>query len=272
MSAFDTFSTYITDNAESIAIEAVEAILQKFNEAIPFEEKERAIHMFIGFLKFFGKALVQEEPENVPSSFIDWSKKNAEMQVASGGKISKIVIRYQPTRTVFTDILTRIGKMHNVTTEENTTLIKLFNYILDIGLNETVYAFEQLAEEFKKKTELELLTLSAPIVPVKEGVVVLPLVGAMDDQRVRAVMENVIPRISDMKIDYVIVDFSGLLKIDPHVAMSLHQIGNILRLMGIVVIFTGLRPDLVQVSLNSGIDMSAVRTHATVKQALETLR
>lgn len=66
----------------------------------------------------------------------------------------------------------------NLTVEEHANTIKLFNYIMDISLNETVYAFERLSEECKQETDRELLNLSAPIVPIKEGVVVLPLVGA----------------------------------------------------------------------------------------------
>lgn len=94
----------------------------------------------------------------------------------------------------------------------------------------------------------------------------------MDERRVRALTDTVIPKILDMGIDYVIVDFSGLLTINPHVAMALHQVGNTLRLMGIQVISTGLRPNLVQVAVNSGIKLSAIRTFASVKQALESLQ
>lgn len=272
MSSFVAFTTYIDEHAESLANEAVEVVLAQFNKDIPAQEKEQAIIMYIELVGFFGKALVQEKQENVPASFIEWSKKNAEMQIASNGKISEIVIRYQPTRVVFTEILTRIGQAFTLTVEENASTIKLFNYIMDISLNETVYTFERLSEEYKKEMDQELLSLSAPIVPIKEGVVVLPLVGAMDERRVQALTDTVIPKISEMEIDYVIVDFSGLLTINPHVAIGLHQVGNTLRLIGIQVLSTGLRPNLVQVAVNSGIKMSAIRTFASVKQALESLQ
>lgn len=107
------------------------------------------------------------------------------MQIASNRNISEIVIRYQPTRIIFTDILIRIGLGFTLTVEEHADTVKLFNYLLDISLNEAVYSFERLSEECEKETDRELLKHSAPIVPVKEGVVVLPLVGGMDERRVR---------------------------------------------------------------------------------------
>lgn len=89
MSSFVAFTNYINKNAESLANEAVEAVLSQLNKDIPVTEKEQAVVMYIELLGFFRKALVQEKQEKVPVSFIDWSKKNAEMQIASNGNISE---------------------------------------------------------------------------------------------------------------------------------------------------------------------------------------
>ncbi|WP_256204335.1 STAS domain-containing protein [Planococcus faecalis] len=150
--------------------------------------------------------------------------------------------------------------------------IKAINAMLDVSLNETFYAFERLTERHQAETRVELISLSAPIVPVLEDVVVLPLIGVMDSYRIAHIMNNVIPRIAEMDVNHVITDFSGVLTIDDHIAQSLQQIGGTLRLMGIHVIIAGLRPDLVQAIVRSGIDMLDAETYATVKQALESVK
>ena len=66
--------------------------------------------MYIILLNFFGKPVIQEQHTVVPVALVDWSKKNAEMQVTSEGKISEIAARYMPTRLISNGILTRIAR------------------------------------------------------------------------------------------------------------------------------------------------------------------
>jgi rsbT co-antagonist protein RsbR len=113
--------------------------------------------------------------------------------------------------------------------------------------------------------------LSAPIVPIKDGVAVLPLIGVLDEYRVTYILEKVVPRIADLRIRQLITDYSGILTIDEDIARSLYQIENILGLLGIQAIVTGLRPELAQTIVNAGINMSATPTFAHVKQALESI-
>ena len=272
MSSFDDFSQYISANAESLSVEVVESVLQEMNLDIPPWEKEQAISMYIELLGFFGQSLLEEGNIEVPQALIEWSKRNAEMQVASSGKISEIVIRYPVTRQVFSEIFTRLSLEFDLSVVESAKANKGINAILDVSLNETFYAFERLSERYQAETQVELLNLSAPIVPVLEDVVVLPLIGVIDSYRIAHIMNNVIPRIAEMNVDHVIADFSGVLTIDAHIAQSLQQISGTLQLMGIHVVIAGLRPDLVQAIVYSGIDMLDTDSYATVKQALESVR
>ncbi|WP_334314220.1 STAS domain-containing protein [Aneurinibacillus sp. Ricciae_BoGa-3] len=60
--------------------------------------------------------------------------------------------------------------------------------------------------------------LSAPIVPVRDGVAVLPLIGTIDTNRAKFILEKVVPRVSELNIHCLIVDFSGIHIIDTAVA------------------------------------------------------
>lgn len=272
MTSFINLSKYMAENAELLAGEVVEAVLRKMNLNIPLWEKEQATRMYVELLGFLGESLMDEDQDTVPNTLIEWSKKNAAMQVSSGGKISEIVVRYPPTRTVFNEIFTRVSTELGLSLKENAFIIKQINMMLDVSLNETIFAFERLSDQFREETQKELAALSAPIVPVKDGIVILPLVGDIDAYKADHIMEHVIPIISTLEVDHVIADFSGILTINKQIAEYFHQMGETLRLMGVHVITTGLRPELAQTVVNSKISLSTIESYANVKQALESIK
>ncbi|SDJ05193.1 STAS domain-containing protein [Alteribacillus bidgolensis] len=204
MAPFLNFSTYIHENAEPLAVEVVESVLNRMQLDIPNWEKEQAIAMYIELLKFFGESLMEEEKNGAPKALIEWSKKNAEMQISSKGEISEIVVRYPPTRDIFNEILTRISVELDLSVKENAYILKRINNMLDISLNETFFSFKCLSDKYN---EDEPLKLSAPIVPIKDDIVILPLIGYIDKNRAEHLMDNVVPRIADMEVKHVIADF-----------------------------------------------------------------
>ncbi|MFE3982588.1 MULTISPECIES: STAS domain-containing protein [unclassified Priestia] len=143
--------------------------------------------------------------------------------------------------------------------------------MLDISITETVIVFEQVKDEIIKKAQQEVLKLSVPVVPIQDKTAVLPLIGSIDSERAEYILENVILKIIEMKVEYLIVDFSGILNIDTIAERYLFDIYSVLRLQGIEeVMMTGIRPELAQTVVRNGFDFSSIKTYATVKQAIET--
>ncbi|SFE97022.1 STAS domain-containing protein [Alteribacillus iranensis] len=273
MASLLRFSNYIIEHANSHAEKVVDTVLSQMNITIPNWEREQAITMYDELFQFFGASLInKEERDKVPEALIEWSKKNSKMQLDSGKEIYEIVVRYPPTRDILHDMLTTISQELNLNIEEHSYLIKRINQLLDISLNETFFTFQRLSEEYKKETQQELLELSAPIVPVTNDIIILPLIGYIDQMKSEYIMNHVVPRIADLKVKYVIADYSGAATIQTENALFLNNIGKMLRLMGIHVIITGLRTESVQTIVNSGMDLAAVDSYATVKQALDLIK
>lgn len=271
MSSFTEFCGYITASPRTLAEQVVDRVLAKIDQDIPAEERLRAVEMYEELLGYLGETIGNEADLEVPDALIEWSKQNAEMQVSSGGKISEIVVRYPPTRVVMAELFTELSVKSGLSLEENALVIKRINTLLDVSLNETFFAFERLQEKYEAEMQSEMIALSAPIVPVADDVVVLPLIGYLDSYRVNHILTNVIPHIAEMDVYHVITDFSGVLKIDDQTAEAIQHIGGTLSLMGIHVVVAGLRPDLVQTIVQSGIQLASADAYATVKQALESL-
>ncbi|MEC5423815.1 STAS domain-containing protein [Virgibacillus sp. C22-A2] len=271
MTTFSTFSRYIDDNAEHLATEVVEAVLHRMKLDIPAQEEEQARIMYVEFLRYLGGSLTEEAKDVIPSALIDWSKKNSEMQASSGRDILEIVVRYPPTREIFNELITGISIDLNLSVKENAYILKRINKMLDISLTETIYSYKLLSDQFKEDTQKELLKLSAPVVPIKDGIVVVPLIGYMDTSHIEHIITNVVAIIAELEVEHVIADFSGALTINMEIAESLDQIRKVLLLMGIHVVITGLRPEIVSTVVNSGIDFSTLKSYATVKQAINNL-
>lgn len=120
-----------------------------------------------------------------------------------------------------------------------------------------------------QKLEEEVLLLSAPVVPVKEGVSVLPVIGSLNEERANHIIQNVIPELAESSIDILIIDFSGIHKFDTYVAPRLDIITRMIQLLGIRVVMTGIRPDMAHTTIELGGAIDNIETYRDVKKALE---
>ncbi|WP_051348567.1 STAS domain-containing protein [Peribacillus kribbensis] len=146
--------------------------------------------------------------------------------------------------------------------------------------DQIVYIFDELIRDFTKITKIiteksvkaiekEMLEIAAPIVPIKKGMAVLPLIGDFHETRATYITENVIPKISKSNIHTLIIDLSGINVFDTFVAQHIFQIRDILKLLGISPVISGIRPALAQTAVQLGINISDIEAYSSVQQVLE---
>lgn len=268
MSSLKSISNYIFNNKELLANEIVNGVVHSIDMEIPPWEQEQAINMYIEFVSFIGEYVVSGE-EKIPDSLLEWSKKNAAM-VSLDGNLSILVVRYLPTRNVITEILTNLAVQFNLSLHELSKMIIQVNRMLDVSLNETVANYEFLVSEYKKTSQMEIAKVATPVIPVKDGIIVLPLVGRIDTFRIKYLIENSTPKIANIDVNYVIIDFSGVYKIDKVNIRLINEMVQMIRLMGINVIATGVSPDLAKMAIIEGIEISSI-VYPNLKIALESI-
>lgn len=270
MNRVNGFIEYINLHKEKLAQDIVDRVCVQFTVPASEEEKEQALLMYIDFWGFLAGALELDEMD-APDHLVEWSLSNAAMQARKSERISVVVNRYPPTRDVFADRLYEICTELDMGLKEYVKVSKCINRLLDISLNQTFSAYEQLTERYRDEAEQELVKLLAPIVPVQDSIVILPFIGKITEERAEAILDTILPEIAQLRVETVILDFSGLWSIDECVARSLQQIERALNLMGIEVYITGLRPELAQTIVNSGSELLGKGYFINVKQALEQL-
>lgn len=270
MKAILAVANDLQQNAASIAKAMVEKIVEQIGADIPSEEINQATIVYTEYLGYLSDSIKSME-DSAPEALLIWSRNNGEREAAKGGNISDIIMRYPPTRLVFIDQITELCILHKVTIDELVWINKRINYMLDISINETVFAFERLNRSLMKEVREEVDILSAPIVPVQDKVAVLPLVGKLDHDRATLILERAVPKVAKQKIEWLIIDFSGIVTIDSTIAKHIIDLHGVLRLLGVKSIATGMRPELVQKAIEGGVDFSQIDTFSNVKQAIESI-
>jgi rsbT co-antagonist protein RsbR len=84
--------------------------------------------------------------------------------------------------------------------------------------------------------------LSIPILQVWEGVIVVPLIGALDAARARALTEELLTAVSARGARHVILDLTGVAEFDASAATHLQTTIAAARLLGARCMLTGLSP------------------------------
>lgn len=110
--------------------------------------------------------------------------------------------------------------------------------------------------------------LSTPIIPIMDGIIILPLVGSVGADRARTVMRNLLAGISQHRAKVVIVDITGVNTIDTQVVGYLNRAIQAARLKGAHAIVTGLSDALAEAIVDMGIDWSTIDTLSSLQAGL----
>jgi DNA-binding LacI/PurR family transcriptional regulator/anti-anti-sigma regulatory factor len=114
--------------------------------------------------------------------------------------------------------------------------------------------------------------LGSPIIPLSRTALLVPLIGAIDEQRAQQIITTLLRTIEHEHTREILLDVSGVPLIDTHVAGMLLRLAQMARLLGASTILIGVRPEIAQSIVSLGVDLSSLRTHASLISALETLK
>ena len=117
--------------------------------------------------------------------------------------------------------------------------------------------------------KIALQELSAPLIPVLEGITVMPLVGTIDTDRAKQIMENLLTGVVKHRSEVVLIDITGVPLVDTMVAHHIIQAAEAVRLVGATCILCGIRPEIAQTIVNLGINLNEIITKNTLKRGFE---
>ncbi len=151
--------------------------------------------------------------------------------------------------------------------QEQIAAVRALNAELDARVVERTRDLHNLVAQ-QDQLLTQIRQMSTPVVPVMEGVIVLPIIGSLDTQRADQLIQSVLKGIEDQRAHLAVFDITGVPVVDTHVARVLLHASSAARLLGTTAVIVGIRPEVAQTMVQLGVDLSAIRTFATLQEAL----
>jgi rsbT co-antagonist protein RsbR len=129
---------------------------------------------------------------------------------------------------------------------------------LDLGLAIDTHVFEHNRTIRAQQRQIE--QLSTPVLQLRQGLLIMPVVGILDARRAQQLTEQLLEAIRTRRGKVVVLDITGVAVVDSRVANHLIQTVDAARLMGARAIVTGVSPEVAQTLVGLGIDLGNVTT------------
>lgn len=144
---------------------------------------------------------------------------------------------------------------------------------VDPILVEMTKQYRDFTNEWQKTINVQKLALrelSAPLIPVFEKISVMPLIGTIDTERAKLIMENLLQGVIKHEAQVVLIDITGVPLVDTMVAHHIIQAAEAVRLVGAKCIIVGIRPEIAQTIINLGIDLTDTPTLSTLRKGINS--
>lgn len=124
-------------------------------------------------------------------------------------------------------------------------------------------------EDTVRRHQAAIRELSTPVIRVHDGILLLPLVGAIDSLRAQQIMESVLVRVVDDQAKCIIIDIAGVPVVDTKVADNLVKTTAAVRLLGAQTILTGISAQVARTIVQLGVDISTMHTLTRLGDGIE---
>lgn len=138
---------------------------------------------------------------------------------------------------------------------------------LDIGLAIDTYIASR--EGTIRVQQEAIRELPTPVLPFREGLLLVPIIGLIDAQRARQLTEQLLASIRSNRAKVVVIDITGVQSVDTRVANHIVQTVEAARLMGARVIIAGVSPEIAQTMVTLGIDLGRIATVGDLQSGIE---
>ncbi|WP_113737828.1 RsbT co-antagonist protein RsbRA [Bacillus spizizenii] len=248
------------------------------------ENQNELLHLWTDTLKELSEQesyqLTDQVYENISKEYIDILLSSVKDDSAAESQISELALRAVQIGLSLKFLATALAefwkrlytKMNDkrLPDQESTELIWQIDRFFS-PINTEI--FNQYSISWEKTVSLQkiaLQELSAPLIPVFENITVMPLVGTIDTERAKRIMENLLNGVVKHRSQVVLIDITGVPVVDTMVAHHIIQASEAVRLVGAKCLLAGIRPEIAQTIVNHGIDLSQVITKNTLQKGIQT--
>jgi methyl-accepting chemotaxis protein len=139
----------------------------------------------------------------------------------------------------------------------------------EIGdLSRSFDAMRQSIKQFIRRQNEAIDALSTPLIPLSDKIVVMPLVGELDERRLDNVSELLTEGLYASSARVAILDLTGVPRLDEAEAMSLVRVAKKANLLGAKVVITGLQPQVAAELTELNLHLEGISTERSLQNGV----
>lgn len=124
-------------------------------------------------------------------------------------------------------------------------------------------------EQIIARQQRAIMELSTPIVPIFKNILVLPLVGSLDERRTEVVTEAMLLAIVQHQAETIIVDITGLSQVTAQTAAYLVRTAHAARLLGARILLVGISGRVAMTLIDLNVDLGDITTYSDLQAGFQ---
>ncbi len=148
------------------------------------------------------------------------------------------------------------------------SIIGVVGMVRDITDIKQAQERERQQQQIIEAQQRAISELSAPIIPIMDRIIVMPLIGGIDSARAQDIMRSLLAGIGQYRARFAILDITGVPVVDTGIAQHLDHTIQAARLKGAQTIVTGVSDAIAETIVELGIDWSGVETQRDLRSGL----
>ncbi|WP_437286148.1 PAS domain-containing protein [Sorangium sp. So ce406] len=122
--------------------------------------------------------------------------------------------------------------------------------------------------EIIEQQQEAIRALSTPIIEVWNGVLTMPVLGVLDEQRSQQMMEVLLEAVARTRCRHAIIDLTGVSAVDAATADHVLRLIDAVAMLGAQGVVVGIRPEVAQTVVSLGLDLSNIKTLSNLREGL----
>lgn len=134
---------------------------------------------------------------------------------------------------------------------------------------EQIQLLEQSVDEKTKELNELIKEISSPLIPVMDGIVVVPLLGSYDETRADELITKTLSNLPKYQAEYLVLDLTGLNNnFSEQTASLIDKIGSAASLIGTKTVLVGISAQMGVVIAQTGIELKRFQCFQTLQHGI----
>ncbi|WP_419883575.1 STAS domain-containing protein [Peribacillus sp. B-H-3] len=245
----------------------------EYSERLKYSDasKEQLIEWRSMLISYLGASLYGNKQE-IEKKVKDWARMIGEYSIRNHVPLVDTLRALTYYRSVIWDAFTEELEKRQFAAITMLDVSKKIDPLLDSITEIFGDGFEKHNKNLMNIAYSALEELSVPIVPVYDNTAIVPVIGEIDPDRAKLIMDITLRESTKLNLKVLIIDLSGVPMIDETATHKIAEIINALKLTGVEAILTGIRPRIAQTIIRLGLDFQSFNIRGSLRQILNELQ